>query len=179
MHAYHGTDPRRPAPLILGHEAAGHIVGGARDGERVTVNPLVGCGTCKFCKVGRDNICQSRQLTLEKAAMAEPLAVSWHAARLGVEALQPVLGGGAIGVASALCLKAQGIEDITIVEPNEMRAAFLKEKLEFPVQTSASGQFGIVVDAVGYDATRAAASEAAEAGGVILHIGSWSRNRRA
>ena len=28
MHAYHGHDARRPAPLILGHEAAGRIVGG-------------------------------------------------------------------------------------------------------------------------------------------------------
>ena len=35
MHAYLGHDSRRPAPLILGHEAAGTIVGGARDGERV------------------------------------------------------------------------------------------------------------------------------------------------
>ena len=32
MHAYLGHDARRPAPLILGHEAAGVIVGGARDG---------------------------------------------------------------------------------------------------------------------------------------------------
>ena len=44
MHAYLGHDARRPAPLILGHEAAGTIVGGPRDGERVTINPLVGCG---------------------------------------------------------------------------------------------------------------------------------------
>jgi D-arabinose 1-dehydrogenase-like Zn-dependent alcohol dehydrogenase len=26
MHAWHGHDDRRPAPLILGHEAAGRIV---------------------------------------------------------------------------------------------------------------------------------------------------------
>ncbi len=29
MHAYLGHDARRPAPLILGHEAAGVVVGGA------------------------------------------------------------------------------------------------------------------------------------------------------
>ena len=40
MHAYLGHDARRPAPLILGHEAAGTIVGGAQNGRRVTVNPL-------------------------------------------------------------------------------------------------------------------------------------------
>ena len=46
MHAYLGHDERRPAPLILGHEACGIIEGGERDGTRVTINPLVACGTC-------------------------------------------------------------------------------------------------------------------------------------
>jgi L-gulonate 5-dehydrogenase len=32
MHAYLGHDERRPAPLILGHEAAARIVGGPADG---------------------------------------------------------------------------------------------------------------------------------------------------
>jgi threonine dehydrogenase-like Zn-dependent dehydrogenase len=41
MHAYHGYDSRRPAPLILGHEAAGRIVTGPRAGERVAINPLI------------------------------------------------------------------------------------------------------------------------------------------
>ena len=36
MHAFLGHDARRPAPLILGHEAAGTIIGGPRDGTRVT-----------------------------------------------------------------------------------------------------------------------------------------------
>ena len=48
MHAYLGHDERRPAPLILGHEAAGTISGGKRNTERVTINPLayVGCAAC-------------------------------------------------------------------------------------------------------------------------------------
>ena len=52
MHAYLGHDDRRPAPLILGHEAAGTIEGGPRDGMRVTVNPLVICGKCPACLSG-------------------------------------------------------------------------------------------------------------------------------
>ncbi len=146
MHAYVGHDARRPAPLILGHEAAGTIVGGARDGTRVTINPLVTCGTCTACKAGRENLCPTRQIismqpregafaqfiampdrnlvevpedvSLIKASLAEPLAVSWHAARLATQALHPsmekmalVVGGGAIGLAAALALKAMGIED--------------------------------------------------------------------
>ena len=62
---------------------------------------------------------------MDRAALAEPLAVSWHAARLGLEALHPsderraiVLGGGAIGLAAALALRAMGCEAVTVVEPN-------------------------------------------------------------
>ena len=57
MHAYLGHDERRPAPLILGHEAAGIISGGKRDGECVTINPLVSCGYCLVCTARRENIC--------------------------------------------------------------------------------------------------------------------------
>ena len=41
MHAYLGHDERRPAPLILGHEAAGIIEAGDQKGRRVTVNPFL------------------------------------------------------------------------------------------------------------------------------------------
>ena len=53
MHAYLGHDERRPAPLILGHEAAGIILDGPNAGQRVTVNPLVTCGTCPACRALR------------------------------------------------------------------------------------------------------------------------------
>ena len=62
MHAFLGRDERRPA-LIRGHEVAGTITGGPRDGARVTVNPLVTCGTCPFCIAGQDNLCTTRQIT--------------------------------------------------------------------------------------------------------------------
>ena len=162
MHAYLGHDARRPAPLILGHEAAGTIVGGSRDGARVTINPLVNCQTCHACQTGRENLCPDRQIIsmppregafaqyvtmpdrnlvtvpdnvpLEKAALAEPLAVSWHTARLALAALHKddapralVIGGGAIGLAAALALRAMGATEITIIEPNDARRAFLTE----------------------------------------------------
>ncbi|MCY6381595.1 alcohol dehydrogenase catalytic domain-containing protein [Hoeflea prorocentri] len=206
MHAYLGHDARRPAPLILGHEAAGIVTGGAKDGLRVTVNPLVTCMACDACRAGRENICESRQIIsmppregafaqfismpernlvpvpdavpLEKAALAEPLAVSWHAARLAIEALHPsmdrkalVIGGGAIGLAAALALRAMGVEDITIAEPNPNRRAFLIEHCNQNAVEQAGEAYEVVVDAVGYVSTRAAASAAAKAGGVIVHVG--------
>lgn len=206
MHAYLGHDARRPAPLILGHEAAGTIIGGPRGGARVTVNPLVHCGLCPACKSGRENLCPERQIIsmppregafaqyismpgdnlvavpddvpLSKAALAEPLAVSWHAARLVTQALHPqstckalVLGGGAIGLAAALALHAMDVADVTIVEPNAQRRNYLINSCAQTVVETSQDSFPIIIDAVGYAATRETASKLAEPGGVIAHIG--------
>jgi threonine dehydrogenase-like Zn-dependent dehydrogenase len=62
MHAYHGHDPRRMPPLILGHEAVGVVQNGVQQGERVVLNPLITCGTCDHCQGGRSNLCAQREL---------------------------------------------------------------------------------------------------------------------
>ena len=62
MHAYHGHDPRRVPPLILGHEFAGEIVEGPAKGMRVTANPLIACGRCDNCLQGRGNLCSNRTM---------------------------------------------------------------------------------------------------------------------
>jgi len=208
MHAYLGHDPRRPAPLILGHEGAGTVVGGGLDGTRVTINPLVTCGTCAACVSGSDNLCATRQIismppregafaeyiampeanlvivpagvSFEKAALAEPIACGWHAVRLGKAIVGGeagsalVIGGGAIGVGAALSLKAQGVADVTLSEPNILRRSYLEKTVEFRIISSdqlGDETFDMVVDGVGFDATRATASAHARPGGVILHIG--------
>jgi L-iditol 2-dehydrogenase len=208
MHAFLGHDERRPAPLILGHEAAGVIVGGDRNGERVTINPLVSCGTCRACLAGRDNLCADRiiismppregafaemvvmrdenlvtvpdYVQLHKAALAEPLACGWHAVRLGASILDlpladatcHVIGGGAIGVGSALALRAFGATRITVAEPNETRRTILNKIAGFDVVSPGdvtSADF--VIDGVGFAATRADATAITQPGGVIMHIG--------
>ena len=209
MHAFLGHDERRPAPLILGHEAAGIVVGGPRDGERVTLNPLVTCGTCAACMSGHDNLCAARSIismppregafaqyvamrdenlvsvpdhvTLDMAALAEPIACGWHAVRLAKQALAGeaetalVIGGGAIGLGAALSLTAQGVPEVTILEPNKARRAVLtglgNHTALAPDKLSSGTQFDLVVDGVGYAATRATASAHARPGGVIAHIG--------
>ena len=209
MHAYLGHDDRRPAPLILGHEAAGVIMGGARDGERVTVNPLVTCGQCKACLSVHDNLCAERMIismppregafaqfitmrdenlttipdhvTSEKASLAEPIACGWHTVRLANERLGNaaetalVIGGGAIGLGAALSLAAQGINNITIAEPNALRRDYLINRCGqmavAPNLLAPQMQFDIVIDGVGYAATRQTASAHARPGGVIGHIG--------
>ena len=106
MHAWHGHDPRRVPPLILGHEACGTVLDGPRPGERVVFNPLITCGACAHCLSGRSNLCASRELIgmrlpgafaeqvalparnlipvpdgmdPARAALTEPCATAWHA----------------------------------------------------------------------------------------------------
>ncbi|MCB9742532.1 MAG: alcohol dehydrogenase catalytic domain-containing protein [Alphaproteobacteria bacterium] len=62
MHAWHGHDPRRVPPLVLGHEAAGTVLTGALEGQRVVLNPLITCGACDHCVGGRSNLCEDRRL---------------------------------------------------------------------------------------------------------------------
>ena len=62
MHAYHGHDPRRVPPLILGHEVCGEAMNGAHAGKLVVLNPLMSCGYCLDCQSGRSNLCAEREL---------------------------------------------------------------------------------------------------------------------
>lgn len=55
------------APLILGHEASGHIVAVGsktsreRIGERVAIEPQRPCRGCRYCLTGRYNLCESME----------------------------------------------------------------------------------------------------------------------
>ena len=60
MHAYHGKDDRRIPPLILGHEISGIIEKGNETGKKVVLNPLITCGSCNYCKNGREHLCSKR-----------------------------------------------------------------------------------------------------------------------
>ena len=212
MHAYLGHDERRPAPLILGHEAAGVIQSGPEAGRRVTINPLVSCGVCEACKEGRDNLCPSRQIIsmppregsfaqrlamptgnlvtvpetvpLWQAALTEPMACGWHAVKLALRLAfrapdqihAVVLGGGAIGIGSALSLAAQGVTSVTVLETNPGRLERLRRDLpQFAFHASfedAGGQApDLVIDAVGFAPTRQIASTIVKPGGIIAHIG--------
>lgn len=63
LHLFHGTHAFRKPPAILGHEIAGEIVKIGKEvtkfrvGDRVTVEPHVGCGACEFCRQDLVNLC--------------------------------------------------------------------------------------------------------------------------
>lgn len=207
MHAFHGGDPRRNPPLILGHEAAGLCATGSHAGQPVAINPLISCGQCEYCGQGRFNLCPNRtmigmtrpgafaervaiperNLTVlpehmnpVHAALAEPTATALHglslamraAARPLAEARAAVIGGGAVGLLSALLLGAYGARDPLLSEPNPLRRdtadrAGIKN-LHDPGRGSLPADgFDLVVDAVGSAGTRSAALAATRAGGVL------------
>ena len=68
VHGMDGSTGRRRPPLIMGHEAAGVIVqtgcgvSAWRVGDRVTFDSTVYCGRCSFCRRGRVNLCDNRQV---------------------------------------------------------------------------------------------------------------------
>lgn len=121
-----------------------------------------------------------------KAALVEPIACGWHGVRLARRALADtpsdlralVIGGGAIGLGAALSLKAQGFGNIQLVEPNVGRAQVLRTSCAIEVLSPAVAEaagagdlYDLIVDGVGYGATRAMASSLVRPGGVIVHIG--------
>jgi len=103
------------APVILGHEFSGEVieigegVTNVVSGDRVTVEPILSCGTCIPCKKGLYNVCDSigfhglsggggafskvtmvnagmvhkipDDMSFEQAAIVEPTAVALHAVR--------------------------------------------------------------------------------------------------
>lgn len=68
VHIWHGHNPFAKYPRVIGHEFFGTIdatgpgVDPARLGERVSVDPVVSCGHCYPCSVGRPNVCTSLQV---------------------------------------------------------------------------------------------------------------------
>jgi propanol-preferring alcohol dehydrogenase len=67
LHIVDGELDKPKLPLVLGHQIVGHVrSGGARfaEGDRVGV-PWLGWtdGTCRYCRSGRENLCDSARFT--------------------------------------------------------------------------------------------------------------------
>lgn len=142
----HGMLP----PGCPGHEfsgvvdAAGAGARGVREGDRVTIEPLVRCGTCRHCLAGDYHLCPRLEFVglgmpggmathvvapdyaafalppdvdFDLGALAEPTAVAIHAARLGgVREGSRVLvaGAGTIGLLSAAAARHLGAGFVAI-----------------------------------------------------------------
>src|SRR6266852_8117084 len=68
VHGYDGSSGRRIPPIVMGHEAAGTIaavgagVSGFSEGDRITFDSTIYCGSCSHCLRGEVNLCDRRQI---------------------------------------------------------------------------------------------------------------------
>ena len=160
LSGYLGQNALRKPPLVFGHEFSGTVAelgeraASVQDlsvGQRVTANPLISCGRCEKCLVGRQQLCVRRKLlsaslpgsnveyvkvparfvyplpdtvSLEQGALVEPVACAVRAAELAsVKPSHTVLvtGIGPIGLFIVQALKVHGARRIIAVDLNKDR----------------------------------------------------------
>ena len=154
-------------PLIPGHEVSGQIIstegkpGDIKKGDRVTVFPLIPCGKCAYCKIGRYNLCDNynylgsrcnggfaeyvrapadnlikvpENVSYEEAALTEPASVALHAlrrAKVDTADKLAILGTGPIGILLAQWARIMGAGDIFLIDIEEKKLKFAGEKYGF------------------------------------------------
>lgn len=160
-----GTDSRilegayfaRPG-VILGHEIAGVVeatgsaVTNVREGDRVTIEPHLYCGHCRYCRLGNEHLCPEKRafgvhldggmaerlvvpgrlayvlppdLDPTIGCLTEPLACAVH----GMDRLAPlsglpvlVIGAGPAGLMLSSLARLAGL-GVVVVEPDAGRRA--------------------------------------------------------
>ncbi|MDI6871102.1 MAG: galactitol-1-phosphate 5-dehydrogenase [Bacillota bacterium] len=164
LHVVNGVSPEPMAPNpVLGHETMGTVVAvgegvqAFQPGQRVGVEPLIGCGQCDFCRSGNYHLCtrleligmerlggfaeylvapQDKVFTLpdsvsdEAAAILDCVAVAVHVlnrAPLELGDTVVVLGGGTIGLIIAQLAKARGAARVVVTDLSERRLALARE----------------------------------------------------
>ncbi len=162
LSGFPGQSSLRKPPCVFGHEFAGKIgeIGpevspelGLAPGDRATANPLVTCGTCRYCRAGQEQLCTSRQLlgaalpgsnaryvkvparsvfplpetlSYEQATLAEPIAYAVHVANLAdiqAEHRIAIHGMGPIGLFVLQVARHRGARQVLVVDTNDERLA--------------------------------------------------------
>ena len=152
LHGFREASPRRIPPLVMGHETVGVIDEAGDDvdpavvGRRVVIEPILGCGTCPWCREGAINRCRDGRLLgrdlpggfaerlavpagaavvlpddleTDVAVLIEPLANAIHV----VASVPPagatvfVIGAGPIGLLMAHAAALDGAARVLISDP--------------------------------------------------------------
>lgn len=170
LHIFKGKHPAVSLPIPVGHEIAGEVaevgagVTKVKQGDRVTVEPVIICDQCHYCQQGNYHLCanisfQYRQgqgglttdfvapeqwvhllpenVSYRLGALIEPLSVAVHAvglAQLKIGDSVAIFGAGAIGLFILQVVRAAGAGEVFITDIRDSR---LDKALEF----GASGAF--------------------------------------
>ncbi|MHB1132648.1 MAG: alcohol dehydrogenase catalytic domain-containing protein [Chloroflexota bacterium] len=112
-------------PGIIGHELAGEVVAVAPPaaafavGDRVSVAPIISCGTCHYCLRGRENLCGNQEVlgyNLD-GGFAELVRIPARAARAGnVFRLAPGIDYAAGALAEPLACCINGHEKLHLIK---------------------------------------------------------------
>ncbi|KGO31740.1 alcohol dehydrogenase, partial [Oenococcus alcoholitolerans] len=151
-------------PIVLGHENSGIVakvgskVTDVKVGDRVTVDPNIYCGQCRYCRTGRKELCDNLSavgvtrnggleeyftapstqvyqvpdnVPLKAAAATEPISCAVHGIKL--LKLTPyqkalVIGDGFMGQLFVQILQAYGVHQVDFAGIEENRLALNKEK---------------------------------------------------
>ncbi|MFO8010394.1 MAG: alcohol dehydrogenase catalytic domain-containing protein [Dehalococcoidia bacterium] len=190
----HMLEMKFPTAYVAGHEIAGVL----DDGTPVVVEPVVPCGECEFCKVGKYNLCPDAMILgiarnggmadevivperclvhlpsnvhVMDACLAEPLAVAVHGIHLaGVKGNQrvAVIGGGTIGLCAVAVASANGAE-VGLSALYDHQTAIGRRFGAGNIE----GQYGLVVDCAGTDQAINQAIRICQPGGTVLILGTY------
>jgi len=155
-HIFKGEFPA-PSPVVLGHEIAGIVdavgagVKGLKEGDLATVQPNTYCGSCRYCRMGREHLCPNlcaygvhmnggfaeamavsarvvyrlpSRLDARQGCLAEPLACCVHGMdRLAIQSgsAVQVIGAGLIGLMLTRLARLAGAGLIVSSEPIALR----------------------------------------------------------
>lgn len=144
IHSFSGNNANTVYPLVIGHEAVGEIIQigenskGLKCGDRVVMEPYIGCGKCYACRQNRYNACVylktygvhmdgmmtekvmvplekiykiPESITDEQACMIEPFTIGIHAvhkAEITKGEKCLIIGAGTIGLICGMIAKAYG-----------------------------------------------------------------------
>lgn len=205
-HIFEGKHPFLSYPRIMGHELAVEVVSvppgsAVAAGEVVAVNPYLSCGTCRTCRAGRSNCCETlkvlgvhcdggmigllalpaanlvpiRGLPVEAAAVVEFLAIGAHAVQRGGTrpgASALVVGAGPIGLGTALFARLAGA-DVALLDIDAGRCARVAELAGVTPLSAppAPESFDLVFDATGVRASMERSFAYAAPGAAYVFVG--------
>jgi threonine dehydrogenase-like Zn-dependent dehydrogenase len=189
-------------PWRPGHEIVGFAPDATGRERLVAVDALVPCGECARCQAGDTNVCPRLRMVgwhlpggfaplvavpragvvevppgLDEttAVLADPMAVAVHGIRCGLgrpAGRLAVIGGGALGVASAAYAASLGWPtDILVRDPSRLdEVAGAVDATIRPLRSVRPGEYDAIVDAAGGadDTPFVAALDAVRDGGRIV-----------